>query len=59
MATATCEACGRLIETDADGTWIDPEADGDDAIWRYSCDQSKTFTSEHIPEEEGITWAQT
>lgn len=42
----TCKHCGRVI-VQADGAWIDPEATGDDAIWRETCDEHDTFTAEH------------
>jgi hypothetical protein len=52
----TCRHCGRRIERDAadvaagyEGRWIDPEATGDDSIWRETCDQHDTFTAEHEP----------
>ena len=47
-----CRHCERFIEQDADGTWIDPEADGDDVIWRETCDRHDTFTAQHDPEGE-------
>lgn len=46
----TCRHCGRRIEQDGD-RWIDPEATGDDSVWRETCDQHDTFTAEHEPEE--------
>jgi hypothetical protein len=50
-ATGTCLHCERRIVLTEDG-WIDPEADGDDEIWRETCDAHDTFTAEHEPEEE-------
>lgn len=47
-----CRYCGRLIVRDEDGVWIDPEAKGDDSIWREVCDMHDTFTAEHEPEED-------
>ena len=54
----TCRHCGRRIERDAadvaagyEGRWIDPEATGDDSVWRETCDQHDTFTADHEPEE--------
>lgn len=45
-----CRYCGRYIEQDTDGgPWIDPEAGGDDAVWREVCDAHDTFTAEHAP----------
>jgi hypothetical protein len=32
-----CKHCGRGIVNDA-GFWIDPEATGDDEVWRETCD---------------------
>lgn len=46
---ATCKHCQRAITRTADGIWIDPEAMGDDAIWRETCDAHDTFTAEHEP----------
>jgi hypothetical protein len=43
-----CRHCGRRIELD--GVWIDPEATGDDSIWRETCDAHDTFMAEHEPE---------
>jgi hypothetical protein len=31
------------------GEWVDPEATGDDSIWREVCDSHDTFTAEHEP----------
>lgn len=44
----TCRHCGRRIEQ-VEGLWIDPEATGDDSIWRETCDEHDTFTAEHEP----------
>jgi hypothetical protein len=54
--TSVCKHCGRRIVIEA-GTWIDPEApatpeDGDDYIWRETCDSNDTFTAEHEPEDQ-------
>jgi hypothetical protein len=50
----TCIHCERTIELDDDNsTWIDPEATGDDEIWRETCDAHDTFTAEHEPDEDG------
>lgn len=43
-----CGACSRRIVL-CDGAWIDPEASGDDSMWREVCDASDTFTAEHVP----------
>jgi hypothetical protein len=57
MTETACQHCGRRIERDAEGRWIDPEATGDDSIWRETCDAHDTFMAEHepetIPETEG------
>jgi len=53
--TGTCRYCHRYIVFDApEGCWIDPEATGDDSIWREACDDHDTFTAEHEPEKEGV-----
>lgn len=44
-----CEHCHRPIIL-ASGVWVDPEATGDDAVWRETCDSHDTFTAEHEPE---------
>lgn len=46
----TCKHCGRDIVLE-DGRWIDPEATGDDEIWRETCDEHDTFIADHEPEE--------
>lgn len=43
-----CHHCLRTIILDGD-IWVDPEASGDDAIWRETCDAHDTFTAEHEP----------
>lgn len=43
-----CEHCDRAIEL-IDGLWVDPEATGDDVIWRETCDQHDTFQAQHEP----------
>ncbi len=35
--TITCKHCKRRIEL-AEGRWVDPEATGDDSVWRETCD---------------------
>lgn len=47
---ATCQHCGRAI-VNRGGRWIDPNATGDDGVWRETCDAHDTFTAEHEPEE--------
>lgn len=46
----TCAFCGRRI-VNVDGQWIDPEATGDDSVWREVCDSHDTFVAEHEPAE--------
>jgi hypothetical protein len=47
MSAATCVHCQRRVIRDRDGAWVDPEATGDDRVWRETCDASDTFTAEH------------
>lgn len=49
-APTTCRHCGRRIVNDNEKGWIDPEANGDDAIWRETCDAHDTMEAEHQPE---------
>lgn len=44
----TCLHCARIVVLD-DGRWVDPEATGDDVVWRETCDEHDTFTAEHEP----------
>lgn len=44
----TCRHCGRTIRW-AFGVWVDPEATGDDSVWRETCDAHDTFQAEHEP----------
>lgn len=37
---ATCRHCDRRIIKDGTGRWVDPEAGGDDSIWRETCDEN-------------------
>ena len=57
IESATCDHCGRFIVLDG-GRWIDPEATGDDAIWRETCDANDTErAAPHEPtnpEQNGI-----
>lgn len=41
-----CAHCGRPVVLE-DGSWVDPEATGDDAEWSYVCDRHDTFIAEH------------
>lgn len=52
---ATCRYCGRLIIWSSEDGWIDPEATGDDSIWRETCDAHDTFTAEHEPADTDET----
>lgn len=56
MAVVCCRRCGRRIINEG-GMWVDPEATGDDLVWRETCDANDTFPSEHEPEmtEEGAS----
>jgi hypothetical protein len=45
-----CRHCERRIILE-DGRWVDPNATGDDAIWRECCDEHDTFEAEHEPGE--------
>ena len=47
----TCRHCGRTIELLPSGDWIDPEATGDDEVWRFTCDSHETFIAEHEPSD--------
>lgn len=52
-----CLHCGRVIELAQpndpegaiEGRWIDPEATGDDSVWRETCDAHDTFLADHEP----------
>lgn len=44
----TCRHCERGIVKEH-GIWIDPEATGDDRIWRETCGAHDTMTAEHEP----------
>jgi hypothetical protein len=57
----TCRFCGRDIVDDG-RAWVDPEATGDDSIWRETCDSShETREAYHEPPigygESVSTWA--
>lgn len=43
-----CRHCHRSI-VNVDGAWVDPEATGDDHVWRETCDAHDTFTADHEP----------
>lgn len=44
-----CRHCSRRILEESEGSWVDPEASGDDSVWRETCDAHDTFTAEHEP----------
>lgn len=44
----TCKHCLRPIALEY-GAWVDPEATGDDLVWRLMCDRHDTFVAEHEP----------
>lgn len=46
--TGQCQHCDRTI-VETDEGWADPEATGDDAIWRFVCENHDTITAEHEP----------
>ncbi len=43
-----CRHCGRAIVLEG-GNWIDPNATGDDSVWRDTCDSHDTRQAEHEP----------
>ena len=43
-----CRHCDRAIRQE-DGVWVDPEATGDDNVWRETCDTNETFAANHEP----------
>lgn len=47
--TSECIHCGRSIVYDTNDGWVDPEATGDDEMWRETCDRHDTFIAEHEP----------
>lgn len=50
----TCRHCHRVIVNE-NGRWIDPEATGDDSVWRETCDAHDTFVAEHEPDDESLS----
>lgn len=48
---SVCRHCSRAIVS-VGGRWVDPEASGDDRVWRETCEDHDTFTAEHEPTEE-------
>lgn len=47
----TCRYCDRTIVR-VNGRWIDPEATGDDSLWKETCDGNDTFMAEHAPDDD-------
>jgi hypothetical protein len=47
-----CDHCGRVVEQTDEG-WADPEATGDDEIWRLVCDENDSFLANHEGTEVG------
>lgn len=52
LERGTCIHCGRTIIHDETDGWVDPEATGDDIVWRETCDEHDTFQAEHEPAGE-------
>ena len=55
VSGSICAHCGREIVWSF-GYWVDPNAHGDDAVWREVCDSHDTFTAEHEPSVPGCEW---
>lgn len=47
---STCIHCHRDVTLTDEG-WADPEATGDDAIWRFVCDENGSFPANHEGEQ--------
>lgn len=48
---ALCQHCGREITLDTENRWVDPEATGDDLVWRETCDANhEDRIAAHEPE---------
>ena len=45
-----CTHCQRPIVWDFNDGWVDPEAQGADAVWRTVCDTNDTLLADHEPE---------
>lgn len=56
MSETICKWCGRAIVPGDPGEypWVDPEATGDDSMWRETCDSHDTFTAEHEPVSDPV-----
>lgn len=48
--TSYCKHCQRAIVSNDRNWWVDPEATGDDSIWREVCDSHDTYLADHEPE---------
>jgi hypothetical protein len=48
---STCRHCQRRVVLAVDGYWVDPEATGDDSLWRETCDAHDTFIADHEPSD--------
>lgn len=46
---AECRFCHRWVVNDPNDGWVDPEATGDDVMWRETCEAHDTFEAEHEP----------
>lgn len=56
---AVCRHCQRrIVNVPGDG-WVDPEATGDDSMWRETCDRHDTRQADHEPVEADTTIADT
>lgn len=49
---STCVHCERPIVSSSEDGWVDPEATGDDVVWRETCDRHDTFVADHEPKVE-------
>jgi len=46
--SGVCVHCERTVYLDSEGYWVDPEATGDDSIWREVCDANEgSFKADH------------
>lgn len=56
-----CTKCQRRVIPDSHGGWIDPNATGDDAVWREYCEQATSTSRYHRvhtgASEMVTTWA--
>lgn len=47
-----CRYCQRIIVNEQ-GVWVDPNATGDDEVWRECCDSHHVWDNTHEPYTEG------